>query len=252
MDFDWTTFLLEIINFLILIWILKRFLYQPVLDIIDERRTGIDQALADAKRIEEEAKALKQKNEQFLVEWENEKETAHAQLVAELAELRERKLAEITQKIDEETERRRILDERCRCDYEKMIEEKAIAQGVAFASKLLTRVATPELETHLFELLIEDLSSLNEADKRAIAEAAAAPAAQIIVQSAFPLADRHREALSDALSGLVNKKTAIEFQCDETLLAGIHMTIGPWVLHANLRDELKFFSKPLAQAEQEE
>ena len=74
MDFDWTTFILEMINFLILIWILKHFLYQPVLNIIDKRRAGIDQALAQAKRTEEEAEALKQKNEQFLVAWENEKE----------------------------------------------------------------------------------------------------------------------------------------------------------------------------------
>lgn len=246
MDFDWTTFILEIINFLILIWILKRFLYQPVLDIIDKRRAGIDQALADAKRIEEEAKALKQKNEQFLIAWENEKETAHSQLAAELAEIRERKLVELTQKIDEETERRQILDERCRGDYEKKVEEEAITQGAAFASKLLSRVATPELETRLFSLLLEDLANLGETDKHTIAEAAASSAAQVIVQSAFPLSDKHRKDLSDVLTELVNKKITIEFQCNETLLAGIHMTIGPWVLHANLRDELKFFSKPLA------
>ena len=245
MDFDWTTFFLELINFLILIWILKRFLYHPVLDIIDKRRTGIDQALADAKRIEEEAKALEQKNEQFLVAWENEKESAHAQLAAELAEIREHKLAELTQKIDEETERRRILDERCRSDYEKMVEEKAINQGAAFASKLLSRIATPELETCLFTLLLEDLANLGDADKHTIAEAAASPAVQINVQSAFPLSDKHRKDLSDVLTKLVDKKIAIDFQCNETLLAGIHMTIGPWVLHANLRDELKFFSTPL-------
>lgn len=41
MDFDWTTFILEIINFLILIWILKHFLYRPVLKVISERRSGI-------------------------------------------------------------------------------------------------------------------------------------------------------------------------------------------------------------------
>ena len=38
MQFDWTTFVLEVLNFLVLLWILKRFLYQPVLDVLDARQ----------------------------------------------------------------------------------------------------------------------------------------------------------------------------------------------------------------------
>lgn len=245
MDFDWTTFILEIVNFLILIWILKRFLYQPVLDIIDKRRVGIDQAMADAKRIEEEAKALKQKNEQFLVDWENEKEAAHARLAAELAEIREHKLAELIHRIEEETERRRILDERHQQEYEKKIEDRAIQQGVAFASKLLSRMATPELENQLFQLLLEDLANLDEPDKRTIAEAVASLSAPIVVQSAFPLPHAQRETLSAALNEIIGQKSTLEFQCVGGLLAGIHIEIGPLILHANLRDEMKFFSKSM-------
>ena len=44
MEVDWTTFALEIINFLILVWILKRFFYHPVLDIIARRRICIETA----------------------------------------------------------------------------------------------------------------------------------------------------------------------------------------------------------------
>ena len=63
MEFDWTTFTLEIINFLILVWILKRFLYRPILDVIAKRRAGIEKTLADAQRIETEAIEIKQQNE---------------------------------------------------------------------------------------------------------------------------------------------------------------------------------------------
>lgn len=245
MDFDWTTFILEIVNFLILIWILKRFLYQPVLDIIDKRRVGIDQAMADAKRIEEEAKALKQKNEQFLVDWENEKETAHAQLAAELAAIRERKLAELTHRIEEEAERRRILDERHQQEYEKKVEDRAIEQGAAFASKLLSRMATLELEQRLFQLLLEDLANLDESDKKAIVEAAASLSTPIVVQSAFPLTSEQHETLATAVYEIINQKPMMEFQCIGALLAGVHIEIGPLILHANLRDELKFFNKSM-------
>ncbi|SEM70186.1 F0F1 ATP synthase subunit delta [Nitrosomonas marina] len=245
MDFDWTTFTLEVINFLILIWILKRFLYQPVLNIIDKRRADIDQAMADAKRIEAEAVSLKKQNEQYLIEWENQKEAAHAQLAAELAEIRKKKLAELNQKFDEETDRRRILEERRRIEYEKKIEEKAIAQGTKFVSRLLSRLATPELETHLFALLLEDLANLDEADKRVISEAVTDHATSILVQSAFPLTDTQKQTLSSVLCEPYQTGFSIDFQCNDTLLAGFQITVGPWVLHANLRDELKFFSQPL-------
>lgn len=245
MDFDWTTFLLEIVNFLILIWILKRFLYQPVWDIIDKRRAGIDQELMNAKHIEEEAKALKQKNEQFLTAWENEKEAAHAKLSAELAELRDRRLAELTHQFEEEAERRRILDERRQKDYERKTEDKAIELGIAFISKFLSRMATPELEKQLFQLLLEDLANLTESDKRAITEAMISLSTPVVAQSAFPVTNQQREALSAALHEITGQKSIIEFQCTHSLLAGMRIEIGPLILHANLRDELKFFSKPV-------
>ena len=112
MEFDWTTFILEIINFLILIWILKRFLYQPVLEVIDRRRAGIEKTLADAQRIEAEASRVKQLNEQQLAEWEEEKKAAKAQLMAELATIRDSKMAALEASVSEEAGRQRVLDER--------------------------------------------------------------------------------------------------------------------------------------------
>ena len=48
MELTWSTFILEIINFLILVWILKRFLYKPVMDAIAKRRASIEQSMQDA------------------------------------------------------------------------------------------------------------------------------------------------------------------------------------------------------------
>ena len=67
MEVDWTTFALEIINFLILVWILKRFFYHPVLDVIARRRAGIEKEMADAKAVEEKARVLEQQYENRLV-----------------------------------------------------------------------------------------------------------------------------------------------------------------------------------------
>ena len=57
MELSWSTFALEIVNFLVLVWILKHFLYKPVMDVIARRRADIESTLADAKTAQDEADA---------------------------------------------------------------------------------------------------------------------------------------------------------------------------------------------------
>jgi F-type H+-transporting ATPase subunit b len=248
-EFDWTTFILEIINFLILIWILKRFLYQPVLDVIDRRRAGIEKTLADAQHVEAEANRVRQQNEQQLADWEEEKKSARAQLMAELAAIRESKMVALEASISEETGRRRVLDERRRREFERMAEEKGITQGAEFSAKLFSRLASPELEAKLFRLLLEDLHQLRSEEKNAVMEAATEVGLKINVQSVFPLDKNKQDALSSALSEVAGRMLAVEYSINPELISGYQVDIGPWVLHANLRDELKFFRGALQHAQ---
>lgn len=247
MDFDWTTFFLEIINFLVLVWILKRFLYHPILGVVARRRAGIEKAMADARRIEAEAGELKQQSQRELAQWKEDKEAAQAHLREELAAERERLMAELEIAVAEERERRRVLEERQQADFKRAVEEHGIAQGAAFAARLLSRVATPELEARLYALLLEDLRGLRAEDKRAVADAAA-PGLQLKVQSAFALDAARRAELAQALAEVAGKVLPVEYVENPELLAGFQVSIGPWILHANLRDELKFFSGALRHA----
>lgn len=249
MEFDWTTFTLEIINFLILVWILKRFLYRPVLDVIARRRAGIEKTLADAQQIESEANLLKQQNEQHLAQWETEKEAAHAALLTELADLRENKMAALDATIAEEAERRHVLDERRRREFERLVEEKGIALGAQFSAKLLSRLVSQELETKLYTLLLEDLQNLPTTDKQAVIDSTATSEVNIKVQSAFSLSKNEQDALAETLNTLTGKALPIEYSINPELIAGFQVDIGPWIMHANLRDELKFFSGALHHAD---
>lgn len=248
MEFDWTTFVLEIINFLILVWILKRFLYRPVLEVIARRREGVEKTLDDARRIGTEADELKQRCESELAQWKETKETAQARLREELAAEREHLMAALETSIAEERERRRVLEERIQHDFKRSVEEQAIAQGASFSARLLGRVATPELEAQLYALLMEDLRNLRAEDQRAVADAAAAPGLQFKVQSAFALDQDRRDELARVLADVTGTTLPVEYRENPELLAGFQLGIGPWILHANLRDELKFFSGVLRHA----
>ena len=53
---DWFTVGAQVLNFLVLVWLMKRFLYKPILDAIDAREKGIATELADADAKKAEAK----------------------------------------------------------------------------------------------------------------------------------------------------------------------------------------------------
>jgi len=248
-EFDWTTFILEIINFLILVWILKRFLYRPVLDVIARRRDDIEKTLADAQHIEAEANRIRQQNEQQLADWEDEKKTAQARLMAELAAIRESKMAALEASISEEAGRRRVLDKRRRFEFERMVEERGVEQGAEFSTKLLSRLASPELEAKLFGLLLEDLHHLRIEDKNAVKEASTEVGLKINVQSVFSLDKNKQNMLSSALAEIIGRKVPVEYSINPELISGYQVDVGPWVLHANLRDELKFFRGVLQHAQ---
>eukprot|EP00906_Rhabdomonas_costata_P005328 RCo008000 len=105
MAFDWTTFSLEIINFLVLVWILKRFLYQPVLKTIAERRSGIERTLQNAQEKETSAFTLKTQYESRLADWEQEKLATRAHLSAEIAAERQRQMESLNKELALERER---------------------------------------------------------------------------------------------------------------------------------------------------
>jgi len=55
MQFDWGTLALQTVNFAILVWLLYRFLYRPVLRMVDKRRAEIQSLKDDARAAQEKA-----------------------------------------------------------------------------------------------------------------------------------------------------------------------------------------------------
>ena len=80
MELNWSTFILEMINFLVLIWILKRFFYRPVLSALEKRRNQIEQDLNEATLRHTQASELEQKYKERLEDWALEKTTTQGNL----------------------------------------------------------------------------------------------------------------------------------------------------------------------------
>jgi F-type H+-transporting ATPase subunit b len=241
-DLNWTTFFLEIINFLVLVWILKRFLYKPVLEAISQRKVVIDRTLADAKAKEARAQALGEQYQNRLSDWENEKEKLRAVVVDEIRTQRAQMTAALENSLKEGREKARVLEDRRLKELQNKSEEAGVARGVQFTARLLARMACPELEARLVNLLLEDLPLLSDEQKKALRSVCRQAGLQVKVSSAFPLSASQRSVITEKLKEVTEDSITLDFNEDSGLVAGLRVSIGPWVLRANLRDELAFFA----------
>ncbi len=241
MELNWSTFVLEIFNFLVLVWILKRFLYKPVLDVIARRRAGIEKTLNDAENLHQDAEKLQEQYEGRLSDWNRERQQAREVLAQEVAEERIRKMAELQSALDQEREKSRVTEARHQADVKRKMEETALIQGARFASRLLEQASGPDTESRLVDLVIADLSRLSDEQITNLRNSYGETPVTVEVVSASPLADQQRQGLEQALASITGQGTSLRFELDKDLKAGIRITIGAWVLGANLQDELKGF-----------
>jgi F-type H+-transporting ATPase subunit b len=241
MQLDWSTFILELINFLILVWLLKRFFYRPVMDVIARRREEIQAKIDQAGKVRSESEALKAEYENRLSGWEQEKAAARQSLHRDIESERRRLLEELAASIEQEREKKRVLNERKLRNERRNNEKRALEQARAFVSRLLNRLADRELEARIIRVALEDLDELSAEQKALLKKSAAKPGTHPIVTSAFPLSEDDRTAVETVLSGLLGRPVQCEYRSDPSLLAGLRIGIGAWLLQATLKDELKYF-----------
>lgn len=241
MQLDWTTFLLEIVNFLVLVWILKRFLYRPVLDMIARRQANIEQTLNEAHATEERASALKTSYEKRLDEWEQEHESARAKLREELAAERQRRLTQLEAALADAREKNRALEARRAEEMQRIAETRALELGAAFSARLLARLSSTELDTRLIDLAIEDLAALPAEQRDALQAAAREPGVVLQLSFARPVSESAQQRLTAALGQVLDMSLPSSVEIEPDLLAGVRIALGSWVIQANLGDELGFF-----------
>lgn len=242
MELSWTTFVLEIVNFLVLVWILKRFLYKPVLDVIARRKAGIEQRLSEAQELHAEAEALQKQYEGRLAEWQEERQQARQALSEELDAERATRMQQVREALQKEQEKARVARERQEADTRRRLEELALEQGARFAAQLLGAAAGVDTHGRLLQLFFDELSALSPEQLSRLRDNAG-QAGPIRVTSAFPLEPADRERLQQALKPLQPEGASCEFTEDGELLAGLRVEFGSWILAANLQDELKGFAE---------
>ena len=252
---DWFTVVAQTVNFLVLVWLLKRFFYRPILNAIDAREQRIAAALAeaDAKKL-----AGDQEREEF-------QRKTH--------ELEQQCAAILSQALDEaQAERQRLIgaahedaakwrvkwEETWNREYQALsdtLAQKTCAEILATARKVLSDLGSTALEAHIVEVFIR---RLRESDIGPLLQVASA-STEWTIRSAFDLSPEQKKNIEQALgaNSALNGKP-VRFVTEPSLIAGIELVVKgqkiAWTIAdylTSLERDLEMLLKNQAVAERE-
>jgi F-type H+-transporting ATPase subunit b len=242
MEINISTFLLEIINFLVLIWVLKHFFYAPIQKTINERNKALQKKITEANNLYANATEIKNQYKNRLEDWQKQKEIETQLFQQEIKKLQSQKLLELEKKLQEEEEKLRYRKaQKLSKIMQKNVEESLKIAG-QFVSKFLQYFADHHLEHQIIEKFISDLDVLSSQELQLL-KANASVEQEITIESSYLIDKDQKERLQEELNRLLGKPYHISFERNPKLLAGLTIKIGTILLQANLSSELLFFTQ---------
>ncbi len=248
MTIDWWTFALQAINFLILAWLLKRFLYQPVRQVIERREALSAEA---ARKLEDDRKAAQAAKAEF------EAKTAEAaatrrqlkeEALAETAADRERIVAEARTEAAGITDaaRKAVAEERQRAMAD--LKGDVLDLAAELAGKLLARAAGGIDDEPFLKDLESRIGEFDETELQRLKTAGAGSPEPTIV-TARPLGKAARKAWQERVSKLLASDGALRFETDPALIAGAELHLGNTTVRSTWASQLQQARAAMADEE---
>jgi F-type H+-transporting ATPase subunit b len=244
---DWFTVCAQAANFLILVWLLKRFLYKPVLAAIAAREKLISDQLQDAaaKKLEaqKERDDFQHKNEEF-----DQQRVALLSKATDEVKTERQKLLDVARK-DSETLRLKlqesVKDERENLNREIMARTQQ--EVFAITRKALSDLSSTTLEASLGEMFVRRLRALDEQTKEKFVGALKASSEPTHLRSAFDLTADQKAAIQNALNEMVSAEVQIRFEMSADLICGIELLAGGQKISWSIADYLGSLEKSLGE-----
>ncbi len=248
MKIDWFTVIAQVINFLILVWLLKRFLYKPILNAIEEREKKVAGQLSDAaSKMDDADKKLnefRQKNEEF----DQKKKEMMDEAVAQSKEEKQ-KLFEQARK---DAESLRIQLEKSVKEKEESLEkeiaEKTQQEVFEISRKALKDLAGAELEQQVVNTFISKLNESADTVKQQILPIFNSGQTAVTIKSAFALSDKQKEDIKSAVKNISAKEDAFQFETAPQLIAGIELSVNGYKVAWSISEYLKTLEKNISES----
>jgi F-type H+-transporting ATPase subunit b len=242
MGIDTFTLVAQIVNFVVLLVLLRAFLYRPIMRVMREREQRIADEHAAAEQAREEAEARAEELKREREELEEARRERLAEVEREAERLREERLAEVREEAEAARERWREALERERDELADAVRGGAAAVLADALQRGWRELADEELEARAIEVFARRLGELGDEERAALAEAARG--GELVFTTAFEATDERREALlaavGESLLGDDDAAPEADFERDPALIAGVTLRAGDlrvgWTARAQLDD----------------
>lgn len=240
---DWFTVGAQALNFIILVWLMKRFLYKPILHAVDAREKRIAKECADANAIKTEAvkerDEFQKKNEVF----DQQRGALLSKATDEAKAERRRLLSEARAATDALTAKRLEVMQNEAKSLNQAITAQAQKEVFAIAGKALKDLAATSLEERLSEVFTGRLREIEGKSKAALAAAIKMTSEPVLVRIAFDLPTAQHEAIQVALNETFSADIPLRFETAPELIGGIELSVGGQKLAWSIADYLLSLEK---------
>lgn len=240
MEIDWTIVLAQIGNFLLLMWLLKRFLYQPVRRLIDEREERVQKQLQDAQETKERAVAAEEEYRQALRRLKEEEAGILRAARQEAEDVRRQMLSQAIVEVNEE--KKQLLaaweEEQEALRYE--MQERLVRSACQTAGSILQDLSQVNLEDALIGVLEARLDARQDAPVEASATSEALYD-RVTIRTSFEPTSAQRVRLNRLAQRLVPEhrgEATPVFVVDPGLVFGIELIGGGQAISWSARDHL--------------
>ncbi len=240
---DWFTVGAQAINFLILVWLMKRFLYKPILSAIDAREKRIETELADADAKKAEAQKERDEFQRKNEEFDQQRAALLSQATDEAQAERGRLLDEARKAAKALSSKRQELLRNEEHNLSQAISRRTQQEVFATARKALTDLAEISLEERIVEVFVRRLHELNGAKKKQLVSALKASPSPVIVRTAFDVPPAQRSSTEGAIKETLGTQTQVQFEIAPDLIGGIELITNGQKVGWSIADYLASLEK---------
>ena len=252
MHIDWFVFLAQIFNFLLLMYLLKRFLYGRIIKAMDDREAKIAARFAEADELktkaEEEARLYEKRN-QIL----NEKKETMLNEATLAAEAKRKELMEkVRVEVDAVKARWQDMLVREQDAFFYDLRQRAAKQLYATARKALSDLADADLEERIVEEFLRRVQSLDEEKSTQLRKAISGGGNRVTIQSAFGIPAPRQTQIEEVLKKQITNGFTIRYLQEPDIVSGIEMRVNGHKIAWSLNEYLETLVESLTETLQKE
>lgn len=252
MHIDWFVLFCQIFNFLLLVYLLKRFLYGRIIKAMDDRETKIAARFADAEDMKVKATAaaeLYEKRNQSL----NETKEQMLNEATVAADARRKELMEkVREEVDQVKTRWQDMLVREKDAFFSDLRQRAARQLYATARKALRDLADADLEERIVDEFLRRVRELDEEKSVQIRKAISGGGNNVIIQSAFAISEPRRAQIEETLKKQITGSFKIKYLQQEEIVSGIELRVNGHKIAWSLNEYLETLVESMTETLQKE